>query len=60
MDGSAPVSSYSAGDHRWALISLVLSQNHNHGESTFPFLRCSVLSNLDLLILSVLLLEQSL
>ncbi|XP_029704196.1 E3 ubiquitin-protein ligase listerin isoform X2 [Takifugu rubripes] len=30
IDGSPPISTYSAGDHRWALISLVLSQNHNH------------------------------
>lgn len=30
IDGSSPVSAYSAGDPRWALISLVLSQNHNN------------------------------
>lgn len=46
IDGSSPISAYSAGDHRWALISLVLSQNHNNGEKKhstmllFPFLNC--------------------
>uniref|UniRef100_H3CX74 E3 ubiquitin-protein ligase listerin n=1 Tax=Tetraodon nigroviridis TaxID=99883 RepID=H3CX74_TETNG len=30
IDGGSAVSAYSAGDHRWALISLVLSQNHNN------------------------------
>lgn len=37
IDGSSPISAYLAGDHRWALISLVLSQNHNNGEKNYIF-----------------------
>lgn len=35
MEGGAPsVASSSQSEHSWALISLVLSQQHNHGEPT--------------------------
>lgn len=34
---TSPVSAYSPDDHRWALISLVLSQNHNYGEKSTQY-----------------------
>lgn len=62
IDGSSPISAYLAGDHRWALISLVLSQNHNNGEKKTIFLvkLFTVLSDLKQIILYPFLLAQSL
>lgn len=64
IEGSSPISANSAGDHRWALISLVLSQNHNNGERKYIFSSFSklltVLSDLKRVILYLFLLAQSL